>query len=383
MRFVLHVLAIPHTISRKKDYVCCAFTQKVVKFCTMMKKYTNNVVIHYGHSQSEVDCDEHVTVISDEDQKCYEDNDWKTQYYKHDMNDEAHQKFNIRCIEELEKRTKRGDFILCFWGLGHQAIAERFSDKCIIVEPGIGCYAMFAPYRVFESYACMHVNYGKQNLDGQRWYDAVIPNYFDLNDFEYSEEKDGYILFLGRTIKNKGVELAVDIAKRTNHNLIIAGQGQVISDDPQIKFVGPVNTEERRILLSRAKCVIVPTYYIEPFGGVAMEAMLSGTPVITTDWGAFTETVLHGHTGYRCRNMDHFVWAVNNISSISPKKCREWAENYSLENVSKMYQEYFYSLSILWDHPGFYEPNPNRKELDWMTKVYPYPRQSSSDDEQS
>ena len=76
--------------------------------------------------------------------------------------------------------------------------------------------------------------------------------------------------------------------------------------------------------------------------------MLSGTPVITSDFGAFTETVKHGVTGYRCKTLEQFVWAAKNIENIVPEDCREWAEkNYSLERVGKMYDEYFKQLIAL------------------------------------
>ncbi len=46
--------------------------------------------------------------------------------------------------------------------------------------------------------------------------------------------------------------------------------------------------EERLALLGKAKSVLMPTYYLEPFGGVHVEAQLCDTPVITTDWSAFS-----------------------------------------------------------------------------------------------
>ena len=114
----------------------------------------------------------------------------------------------------------------------------------------------------------------------------------------------------------------------------------------------------------------MPTYYLEPFGGVNVEAQLCGTPVITSDWGAFPETVLHGVTGYRCRVFEEFCWAVKNIDRIKHNDCRKWAEqNYSLERVGKMYEEYFQRISHL-SGEGWYEKNPERSELDWLVKYY-------------
>ena len=62
--------------------------------------------------------------------------------------------------------------------------------------------------------------------------------------------------------------------------------------------------------------------------------------------------------------MDHFTWAVNNIDKISPKKCRKWAEKYLLEHVYKMYEEYFDMLHKYFFAGGFYQENPDRKNLD-------------------
>ena len=398
MRF--HVLGICHTVS-SKEYLACAFTQKVVKFCSMMMNSSSSVkeqkkkmsteefimhktihyVIHYGHERSDVACDEHVTVMNDQILKeSYGDYDWKKEFFKYDANDLAHISFRSSALAELKKRTRPGDFILCFWGIRHQQIAEHFLKECLIVEPGIGYVpsSSFAPFKVFESYAIMHTNYGILNMDHPPWYDCVIPNYFDPLDFTFTKTKDSYFLYLGRITISKGVDLILHLAKKMGFRLLIAGQGSIETElgettlPPSVQYIGFADLEKRKQLMANAKALLICSTYVEPFGGVAVEAMMSGTPVISCDWGAFNETILHGLTGYRCRTIDHFEWAIRNIDKIDPQVCYNWAmSNYSLEKVRQMYEEYFDMLIKLKFNEGFTLEDPHRTELNWLYKDYP------------
>lgn len=369
-----HLPGLAHTVTTA-DYSNCAFTQKVLKFAKMMRA-RGHTLIHYGNEASEVDCDEHVTVTTLADlEQSYPGHDWrKSGFPDFKMEDRIWQVFNANTIGEIHRRKQPGDFLLLPFGYGHKPLFDAHRDL-LCCENGIGYPSpTFAPYKVFESYSAMNCHYGLPRLQAMftdSWYDATIPNYFDLADFTFSPKHEDYFLFLGRIGPGKGSDIASDIVRRIGGRLVVAGPGH-IELAPHIVQVGVVNPEQRRRLLSGAKATICASTYLEPFCGVQIESMLSGTPVISTDWGAFAEYNLHGVTGYRCRTMEQFTWAARNIEKIDRYACREWAErNFSLERVGAMYEEYFNGVAQVHGGAGWYAERPDRTELDWLRRWMP------------
>ena len=384
MRYRFHILGIPHTISTR-EYNACPYTQKVVRLCTMLRQ-RGHYVIHYGHEDSNVDCDEHVTVTKRDDlARAYGDHDWRRDGPpSSQIDDHAYQTFYAGSISAIRARKEKGDFLLCMYGNAHRAVFDAHGDM-IGVEPGIGYSGgHFAPFKVFESYALLHAYLGLRwvgETSNSMWYDVVIPNYFDLSDFEFSQDKDDYFLFMGRVYGGKGVHIAIQVAEAIGGRLIVAGPGsleglEARTDRPiaeYVEYIGVANLETRKRLMAKAKATILASMFVEPFCGAQVESMLSGTPVITSDWGAFTEYNIHGVTGYRCRTFEHFVWAANNIGNIQPAACREWAaSNFSLDRVADMYDEYFFSVKNVVEGGGWYQKNPGRTQLDWLMKHWPH-----------
>ena len=370
-RFRFHIVSLPHT-QTTKEYLPCAYTQKVIKFAKMMKSLGHEVFI-YGSEDTDAPCDELVTCITKEEQKQYfGHNDWRKEFFdiEWDSTKPYWQIMNSRAIIEITKRVQKKDFICLIGGYCQKPIADAFPDH-MTVEFGIGYKGVFSKYKVFESYAWMHYVYGLQAFDNGQNYDCVIPNYFEVEDFPFSKEKEDYFVYLGRMITRKGPHIAAEATGRIGAKLIMAGQGVKIEEDgsivspeltlkgDHIKHIGTVDVKQRGELLSKAKGLIVQTQYIGPFEGVAVEAMLCGTPIITTDWGCFVEYNIDGVTGYRCRTLAEVISALKNVDKLDPQTIRDYAvKNFSLERVAELYQAYFEQLYELWGK-GWYSENYN------------------------
>jgi len=369
MRF--HALGLPHTVT-SKEFNACAYTQKVVKFAKAMTN-RGHEVIHYGHEDSVLDCTEHVSVLTNDDfAKSYGSHDWRKTFFKFDTNDHAYKTFYANAIREVGFRKKKNDFILPFWGSGVRPICDAHQHDMIVVEPGIG-YAggHWAKWKVWESYAIYHAfcGMGAVGRCQQDNYSVVIPNYFDIDDFTFNDKKEDYFLYLGRVYSGKGVDIAIDATRRAGVKLVVAGQCEAgYTFPPHVEYVGYADVPKRKELMSKAKASFLPSQYVEPFGGVQIENLLSGTPTITSDWGSFAENNLHGVTGYRCRTMGDYVDAIKNIDRIRPADCRAFGENFTLEKVAPRYEKYFQDVLDVYTGAGWYADGNG---IDAMTMAYP------------
>jgi glycosyltransferase involved in cell wall biosynthesis len=376
MRF--HVVNLPHT-QTTKEYLPCAYTQKVVNFCRMMKSLGHEVFL-YASEINDAPCDELITCITIEQQRAMlppSAGNWKKDFFAIDWNSNLPywQAMNMMAIEKMKTRLQPRDFICLIGGNCQKPIADAYPGHQT-VEFGIGYSGVFSKHRVFESYAWMHYVNGELKNGNGNSYDTVIPNYFDPSDFPFCEKPDDYFLYIGRLISRKGVIVAHEVCKRIGAKLIMAGQGvtssgenrivapEITLEGGDIHHVGTVDVKQRGELMSKARAVFVPTQYIGPFEGVHVEAMMCGTPVITTDWGVFTETVQDGLQGYRTRTLGEAMWAARAVDKLDRRAIRDYAiGRWSLDVVRYRYQDYFRQLLGLWGDGWYneeYDPSDKR-----------------------
>jgi hypothetical protein len=148
----------------------------------------------------------------------------------------------------------------------------------------------------------------------------------DPRDFFLRRRKERWDLFLGRLHSAQGYHWAVEAAKRTGRRLIVAG-GWRPSFTDLVRFVGAVDGRRRAALLCRARCLWSPALWDEPFGLVAVEALLSGTPVLGTRRGALPEIVTE-EVGAVRDTLDGMIEAAETMSAREPLACRAHAERF-------------------------------------------------------
>ncbi len=165
----------------------------------------------------------------------------------------------------------------------------------------------------------------------------VIPNGIPT-DVYAPDEPEEYLLWLGRICPEKGTHAALEVARRLDMRLIIAGPVHPYPEhrryfshcvepclDNKRTWVGPVGLNEKHRLLSRASCLLVPSLVAETSSLVAMESLASGTPVVAFAHGALPEVVDDGETGFIVDCAEEMASAIAHVGRLSRAHCRERA----------------------------------------------------------
>ena len=141
-------------------------------------------------------------------------------------------------------------------------------------------------------------------------YAGVVYNGIDVERYPLREDKEDFVLFLGRASPDKGLLRAVLTAREAGERLVLAlkianeeEEHHLEHDvkpvlDPETEILGEISHEQKADLLGRAKAVLFPIDWDEPFGLVMTEAMACGTPVIATPRGSVPEVIVDGETGF-------------------------------------------------------------------------------------
>ena len=350
----LHLIGIFHTI-HNQAYSHCAFTGKALRFPKMLQ-YAGYDVVEYSNEGSESTADEKVVMLKKRELEELTGRQEKTDFHGNlaAIGTAWHSEFEKRLLPELQKRVKEHDIICHPFGHAHSA-AMGVLPNYIHVETGIGYPTLMqGSFKIFESYAWRHYHAGKDGRQGEN-YEWVIPNYFEIADWEPKYEPGKYLAFLGRIDSCKGLDTIFEIAKYTDKKIVLCGQGDHQRwAHPNIEYWGPIHGNQRSFYMQNAICSLMPTQFIEPFGGSGVEGLLCGTPLIASDYGAFTETVQPGVNGYRCKTLADWLNAIDTVEHLDRRRIAEEARaKYSLQACSALYDKAFTQMHELHD-AGWY-----------------------------
>jgi len=188
---------------------------------------------------------------------------------------------------------------------------------------------------------------------------ASIPNPIDLRAWPLHERKGDYLLWIGRMTPEKGAHRAIAAARAVDVPLILAGviqPGQQAFfdreiaphiDGDRVQFVGEVGGSAKRSLFARARGLLMPIRWNEPFGMVMVEALACGTPVIAFPEGAARELVVDGETGFLVQDERGMSEAVGRLQQIAARDCRAWVSQHcDVDVVAAAYERTFRAVAL-------------------------------------
>lgn len=187
---------------------------------------------------------------------------------------------------------------------------------------------------------------------------GTVHNAVDVGSYPFRDEKDDYVLWMGRFSPDKGAHLAIDAARAAGRRILLAGKLREPSErayfDAEIRrrlgagveYVGESNATVKRRLFAGASCLVLPLQWEEPFGLVMVEALASGTPIVTTRRGSTSEIVSHGRTGFIVDRIEELPAAIARAGDLDPRRCRDAAlERFDLPVMADGY-EHMYRVAI-------------------------------------
>lgn len=189
-------------------------------------------------------------------------------------------------------------------------------------------------------------------------YVKTIYNGVKKLEFVLHEKKGSFLAWLGRITPNKGVDIAINVAKKTGVRLKISafideGDREYFNEkikpmiDSNIELMGEIKTpSEKNAFLGGALATLFPIRWDEPFGIVMIESMAAGTPVVAFNRGSVPEVIENGKTGFIVETEEEMIEAIKRIDEIDRTYCHTYAT--STFSVDRMVDDYLeaYSLAI-------------------------------------
>lgn len=267
--------------------------------------------------------------------------------YEEDRNQDAKV---LECLHISNLMEKAGQFDLIHNNFDFLPLTYSGLIKTPVITTihGFSSTRIVPVYKKYNA-TSHYVSISNADRNPELEYLGTVYNGLDTRDFSFNAEAEDYLLYFGRIHHDKGTAEAIEIARKTNKKLLIAGiiqdanyyreKVEPFIDNEQIIYAGHAGPDKRKELLGKASALLHPINFNEPFGMSVAEAMLCGTPVIAFNKGSMPELINDQETGFLVNTVDEAVEAVSQLSKISREACRGWAT--SQFSSEKMVDDYY------------------------------------------
>jgi len=266
---------------------------------------------------------------------------------------------HLSMLAEIRKRAKCFDILHFHLDCFHLPLFTDMVDQTLTTVHGRqDINDLRELHRHYPNYPLVSISRSQRRpLPHLRWVKTIHHGY-PKPQYAFSPAgKSGYLAFLGRIAPEKGVDRAIEIARRAGLPLRIAAKVDSADKDyfdahiaplldaPGVEFIGEIGEAEKSKFLGGARALLFPISWPEPFGLVMIEAMACGTPVIAFNQGAVPEVIQHGVTGFIVNGIEEAGYAVEHIDVINRAAVRSAFERrFSVDVMAANYESAYASV---------------------------------------
>jgi glycosyltransferase involved in cell wall biosynthesis len=270
---------------------------------------------------------------------------------------------HLAMVEQVARRARDFDLVHFHIDYLHFPVSSRERYRHVTTLHGRLDLPDIAP--VFARFAELPVvsisDVQRVPLPDLAW-QATVYHGFPEDLYRFEPRPGAYLAFLGRISPEKGIDQAIEIARRTGHRLRVAAKIDRADRDyytrciaaqlsqPHVEFLGEIGERAKQELLGGALALLFPINWPEPFGMVMAEAMACGTPVIAYSGGSVPEVLDHGVTGFICDGIDQAVAATGRVHELSRAACR------------RVFEQRFTAARMASDYTAIYHRILQRRE---------------------
>lgn len=262
-------------------------------------------------------------------------------------------------IEEVAQRRNEFDIIHFHVDYLHFPISRRDRLRHLTTLHGRLDIPTLEPlYREYSEMPVVSISRSQQiPLPHANWI-GTVHHGLPLNLLQYSDVPEDYLAFVGRVSPEKGLARAIHIAKAVGTRLRVAAKVDTadavyfekhivpLLSDPAIEFVGEIAESEKSEFMGKAKALLFPVDWPEPFGLVMIEAMACGTPVIAFRCGSVPEIIEHGLTGFIVDDVEGAISATRRIGTLDRRAVRRGFERrFTVNHMALQYLKLYTKIA--------------------------------------